>query len=126
MLVRISLISSDGLPRSITMQILISSVPLMGHLNPLLSIATRLIADGHKVVVLSATALKERVERSGATFRSFHGEANRDLRDFAAAYPEFRSIPPGVEMTRFYFEKVFALPLIDQFAGINAVLSEFP
>jgi UDP:flavonoid glycosyltransferase YjiC (YdhE family) len=108
------------------MKILVSSVPLMGHLNPLLSIASRLIADGHEVVVLSATALKERVERSGASFRPFSGEADRDLRDFAAAYPEFLSIPPGVAMTRFYFERVFADPLVDQFAGIQSVLSEFP
>lgn len=108
------------------MKILISSVPLMGHLNPVVSLARLLVEEGHEVVGLSTTAFRPRVEASGAQFRVLPPAADLDLRDFTAAYPEFLSIPPGPAMTRFYFERVFADPMMDQFEGIQAVLKEFP
>jgi MGT family glycosyltransferase len=108
------------------MKILISSVPLMGHLNPLLSIGRTLLDRGHEVVGLSANVLRERIERIGATFEPFEGVADLDLRDFVAAYPEFMSIPPGLQMTRFYFERVFADPMPDQYKSLQRVLKDFP
>ena len=41
------------------MKILITSTPLMGHLNPLLAIGRIVIAEGHEVVGLSGSALRE-------------------------------------------------------------------
>ena len=43
------------------MKILIASTPAMGHLNPLLAIGRILIAQGHEVVGLSASALRDRI-----------------------------------------------------------------
>ena len=107
------------------MKILISSVPLMGHLNPLLSIGRTLVEQGHELVGLSATVLRDRIERMGATFEPFEGAADVDLRDFAAAFPDFTSIPPGLPMTRFYFERVFADPMPDQYKSLQRVLKNF-
>jgi len=107
------------------LKILITSVPLMGHLNAVLSVGRILAEQGHEVIGLSVNALRDRIEHIGARFVPFTGSADLDLRDFAAAYPEFRTMPPGVEMTRFYFERVFAYPLIDQHKGVQKAIDEF-
>jgi UDP:flavonoid glycosyltransferase YjiC (YdhE family) len=44
------------------MKILIASTPATGHLNPLLAIGRFLIAEGHEIVGLSGSALRDRVE----------------------------------------------------------------
>lgn len=97
----------------------------MGHLNAVLSVGRILAEEGHEVIGLSVNALRDRIEHIGARFVPFYGAADLDLRDFAAAYPEFRTMPPGVEMTRFYFERVFADPLIDQSKAVQKAIEEF-
>lgn len=77
------------------------------------------------MIGLSVHALRDRIEHIGVRFVPFSGTADLDLRDFAAAYPEFRTMPPGVEMTRFYLERVFADPLIDQNKGMREAIEEF-
>jgi UDP:flavonoid glycosyltransferase YjiC (YdhE family) len=97
----------------------------MGHLNAVLSVGRILAEEGHEVIGLSVNALRDRIEHIGARFIPFYGAADLDLRDFAAAYPEFRTMPPGVEMTRFYLERVFADPLVDQNKGVQKAIDEF-
>ncbi|WP_263352219.1 nucleotide disphospho-sugar-binding domain-containing protein [Acidicapsa acidisoli] len=107
------------------MKVLITSVPLMGHLNAVLSVGRILTEQGHEVIGLSVNVLRDRIEHIGARFVPFSGAADLDLRDFAAAYPEFRTMAPGVEMTRFYFERVFADPLIDQNRDVQHAIETF-
>jgi MGT family glycosyltransferase len=109
-----------------SMKVLITSVPLMGHLNPLLAIGRNLIEEGHEVVGLSANVLRERIEGMGATFRPFAGKADVDLRDITAAFPELKTIPPGPEMSRFYTERIFIDPIPAQHEGLRQILRDFP
>jgi len=97
----------------------------MGHLNAVLSVGRILAEQGHEVIGLSVNALRDRIEHIGARFVPFSGAADLDLRDFAAAYPEFRTMPPGVEMTRFYLERVFADPLTDQHKDVQKAIEEY-
>lgn len=97
----------------------------MGHLNAVLSLGRILVEEGHEVIGLSVNALRDRIEHIGARLVPFSGAADLDLRDFAAAYPEFRTMSPGVEMTRFYLERVFADPLIDQYKGVQKAIEKF-
>ena len=60
------------------MKILIASTPATGHLNPLLTIGR---AEGHEVVGLSGSALRERIEGIGAEFRPLPAGGDFDLRD---------------------------------------------
>jgi UDP:flavonoid glycosyltransferase YjiC (YdhE family) len=53
------------------MKILMASTPATGHLNPLLAIGHILIAEGHEVVGLSGSVLRERIENIGAEIRPF-------------------------------------------------------
>jgi len=58
---------------------------MMGHLNPVLGVRTNLTSEGHDVVGMSSTYLRERIEAIGARFRSFLPEA-----DFDIAFPPKR------------------------------------
>ena len=47
------------------MNTLMVSTPATGHINPLLGVARVLIAEGHNVVCLSGSALRDRIESAG-------------------------------------------------------------
>jgi UDP:flavonoid glycosyltransferase YjiC (YdhE family) len=51
-------------------KILIASIPGAGHLNPLLSIASLLVASGHEVAVQVNEDLRPAVEAAGHLFLS--------------------------------------------------------
>src|SRR5258708_2057729 len=104
------------------MKILIASTPATGHLNPLLAIGRILIAEGHEVVGLTGTALRDRIEGIGAEFRPFPAGADLDLRDVMSVAPELKDIPPGPEWSRVAFERVFADPALAQHKGLQQVL----
>src|SRR3982075_686331 len=108
------------------MKILIASTPATGHLNPLLAIGRVLIAEGHEVVGLSGSALRSRIEGTGAQFHAFPAGADLDLRDLLSVVPELKDIPPGPEWLRVVFERVFVDPVPAQHKGLQQVLRDFP
>jgi UDP:flavonoid glycosyltransferase YjiC (YdhE family) len=108
------------------MKALIASTPLMGHLNPLLAIGRTLISEGHEVVGLSASVMRDSIERIGAEFRAFPAGADLDLRDRDALFPEWKKLRPGPELLRFALEHVFVDPIKAQHEGLRQVLREFP
>jgi MGT family glycosyltransferase len=107
-------------------KILIASTPATGHLNPLLTIGRILIAEGHEVVGLSGSALRERIEGIGAEFRPLPAGADFDLRDFDTVAPELKNIPPGLEWLRVAVERVFVDAIPAQHKGLQQVLRDFP
>jgi UDP:flavonoid glycosyltransferase YjiC (YdhE family) len=107
-------------------KILIASTPATGHLNPLLTIGRILIAEGHEVVGLSGSALRERIEGIGAEFRPLPAGADFDLRDLLSVVPELKNIPPGPEWLRVALERVFVDTIPAQHKGLQQVLRDFP
>jgi MGT family glycosyltransferase len=107
------------------MKIIVTSVPLLGHLNAVLAVGRMLIDAGHEVVGLSATHFRDRIEAIGARFHPFSDEADVDASDMLAAYPDFATIEPGPAMTLFYFQRVFADPLGAQYRGLREVMASF-
>jgi hypothetical protein len=102
-------------------RILIASTPATGRLNPLLAIGRVLIAEGHEVVGLSGTTLRERIESIGAKFRPLPAGADFDLRDIVSVVPELKNIPPvarrdGAPLRRYH-------PRSTQ--GVKQVLRDF-
>jgi len=107
-------------------KILIASTPATGHLNPLLTIGRILIAEGHEVVGLSGSALRERIEGIGAEFRPFPAGADFDLRDILSVVPELKNIPPGPRWLRVAIERLFVDTIPAQHKGLLQVLRDFP
>ena len=82
------------------MKLLKASTPATGHLNPLLAIGHILIAEGHEVVGLSGSVLRERIENIGAEIRPLPEGADFDLRDIPSVAPELKDISPGPYRSR--------------------------
>ena len=108
------------------MKALLVSTPVMGHLNPLLSIGRILVSDGHEVVGLSSTYLHDRIEAIGATFRGFLPEADFDIRNAPERFAELRATPPGPKLLRMILERAFVDFMLPQYQSIKGVMREFP
>ena len=108
------------------MKILIASINAPGHLNPLLSVADILRKHNHEVVVHGATAVKSIVEAAGLPFLPFLPEADLNIDQYLAEFPERQEKPPGLEMICFDFEHYFARLLPGQAAGLEMALRHFP
>ena len=108
------------------MKILIASTPATGHINPMFSLGNILVKAGHEVVGLSGNAMRDRIEASGAKFCAFPPEADLDLRNVLAVFPELANISPGLEMSRFYSERGLIDPMRAQHEGLLQVLRDFP
>ena len=48
--------------------LLLLSVPVFGHVKPMLALARALVADGHRVRWLAGESFRARVESTGAVF----------------------------------------------------------
>ena len=108
------------------MKALLVSTPVMGHLNPLLSVGRILVSDGHEVVGLSSTYLHDRIEAIGATFRGFLPEADFDIRNAPERFAELRATPPGPKLLRMILERAFVDFMLPQYQSIKEVMREFP
>jgi len=108
------------------MKALLVSTPVMGHLNPLLSVGRILVADGHEVVGLSSTYLHDRIEAIGATFRGFLPEADFDIRNASERFAELKATPPGPKLLRMILERAFVDFMLPQYQSIKGVMREFP
>jgi hypothetical protein len=104
----------------------IASTPATGHLNPLLTIGRILIAEGHEVVGLSGSALRERIEGIGVEFRPLPAGADFDMRDILSVVPELKNIPPGPQWLRVAIERLFVGTIPSQHKGLQQVLRDFP
>jgi UDP:flavonoid glycosyltransferase YjiC (YdhE family) len=108
------------------MKIILAALAQVGHLNPVLA-AGRILQDaGHEVKVLTGKKMKSNVESAGLRFVALPAEADLDLSDINATFPERKNIPPGPEQLRFDFERVFVDPIAGQYKGLKAVLEDFP
>jgi MGT family glycosyltransferase len=107
------------------MKILIASTTFTGHLNPMLSIGRILVEEGHEVVVLTASVVRDRVEGIGATFRPFPPEFDYDHRELDARYPERKTLPPP-ERVAYDIKHIFVDPIPALHKGLQQTLQEFP
>jgi MGT family glycosyltransferase len=100
------------------MKILIASTPATGHLNPLLAVGRILIAEGHQVVFLSGSVLRDRIEGIGAEFHPLPAGADLDMRDILSVAPELKDIAPGPEWLRVAIERFFVDTIRPQHEGL--------
>ncbi len=108
------------------MRIVLAGTPMIGHLNPLLSIGRLLIANGHEVLGHSASAHRSRFEAAGMRFEPFPPPIDRDLSDLDQAFPELKSLDPGPDKLGFLFRHAFIGPLGAQHAALAALLECHP
>jgi MGT family glycosyltransferase len=108
------------------MKVILAATPASGHVNPLLAAARILLAAGHDVRMTTGSAFRGKVEAIGARFQALDADADLDLSDIEAAFPERKTRTPGPEQLRFDFEHIFVNTIPGQFATLEALLKVFP
>jgi len=107
------------------MKILIASMPVNGHLNPMLAIARILMTEDHEIAIYTGSAFRARVEAAGAKFFSLPPEADFDPTDPFARVPELKVMPPGLDWLRVAAERLFVDTIPTQHEGLRRLLHSF-
>lgn len=97
-------------------RILMAAVATPGHVYPMLSIARYLIAQGHRVRVMTGALFRERAEAAGAQFVPFDALVDFDYRHLERHFPERAALPPGNAQMALALKDFFAapIPLLDR------------
>jgi UDP:flavonoid glycosyltransferase YjiC (YdhE family) len=75
-----------------------------GHVHPLLSVAQGLLARGHDVALLTASAYRPAVEAAGLTYLPPVRSPDRDYNRLDATFPELRGLPNAEVLARLFAE----------------------
>lgn len=105
--------------------ILITSTPVVGHITPLLPVASTLIEAGHRVRILTGSRYRDAVERSGAAFLPLPPEADFDDREIDTAFPGRVGLT-GPAAIRYDMTAIFLAPMPAQAAAVEAAIAEEP
>ncbi|GAB3837093.1 glycosyltransferase [Micromonospora andamanensis] len=100
----------------------VGSSPIIGHLAPLLPVATELRRRGHRVQVLTGSRFSERVTAAGLEHVSLPQECDFDAQDLDAAFPE-RTTKKGVSKLRFDIDNLFANSMPHQYRAVQTLLA---
>jgi len=118
-------------PISMSRLLLLSS-PIGGHVAPMLSAATSLVARGHEVVFLTGARFADAVAATGAEHVALPPEADYDDRDLDASFPQRRALK-GMAQLKSDLINTFIDPLPHQYRavcelidtrGIDVIVSE--
>src|SRR5215213_2102621 len=102
--------------------IVIGSVPIHGHVMPLLAVAAGLVERGHRVRFLTGGRFAEVVGETGAEFVALPPEADFDDRELNQGVDKDR--PSGIRGLRYDVQEVFLKPAPGQYRVLRALVSE--
>ncbi len=106
---------------------LIGTIPLVGHVNPALPIARKLIERGHEVWWYTGTALQSKVEATGARFVPIRtGMDFSNPNNIPDSLLEKRKNLKGLAQFKFDFKYFFTDSAVGQVKDITDILREFP
>lgn len=104
---------------------LVCSVPIRGHVTPLLEVARHLVGQGHSVRFLTGARYREAVEVTGATYLPLPREAEYDDSDMNGSFPG-RVGRTGADGIRYDLCTIFIAPAGAQLAAIDAAIEDEP
>ncbi|GAA1830390.1 glycosyltransferase [Pseudonocardia ailaonensis] len=106
--------------------LLIGSVPVHGHVSPLLGVARHFAERGDRVRFLTGARFAAAVAATGAEFLALPAEADYDDRqDFNETFPERRALT-GIRSASFDVEHLFARPGRPQYDAVLAAHAAEP
>src|SRR5918997_1062200 len=100
-------------------------MPFVGHVNPGLPVARRLIERGHEARWYTGRRFRERVEATGAGWEPMRAAYDFDDRDLEASFTTKEGLT-GLAGLRFDLKHVFIDPIPGQIADLRAILREYP
>ncbi len=105
--------------------IIMASVPVHGHVTPLLSLAENLVRRGDDVRFITGSRFEDRVRATGASFVPLTGAADYDDRTLLDSFPE-RAKLKGAKAIAFDIDRVFARPAKAQYETIMTAIATQP
>jgi len=105
--------------------ILIGTVPVVGHINPLLAIARVLVARGHAVRWLTSATFSGPIEATGARFVPMSDGDKFEIGTFEARFPE-RARLRGLAQLKFDIKHGFMDAAPVQLRDVERIMHEFP
>jgi UDP:flavonoid glycosyltransferase YjiC (YdhE family) len=107
--------------------IIIASIPVHGHVTPLLTVADHFVKRGDDVRFVTGSRFAEKVAATGATYVALPAEADVDVDEtsYLKRFPE-RAKLKGPKAIAFDVEHVFAQPAKAQYDTLMAALTAQP
>lgn len=101
-------------------EILIASVPIHGHVTPLLAVAAGLVERGHRVRFLTGARFEPLVRATGSTFLPLPAEADYDDRLLGEAFAaQGKARPAGIGGLRYDVKQAFLAPAHAQYVALQ-------
>lgn len=104
---------------------MIVSIPVHGHVTPLLTVARQFVDRGDDVRVMTGRRFADKVAATGATFMPLPADADFDDQNLMDSFPDRVSLK-GVKAVAFDVEHVFARPAKLQYEVLTAALEARP
>ena len=108
------------------MKVLLASIPLTGHFNPVLAAAVILQKSGCETAIYTSIMFREKVEQAGIRFIPLPVDADEGARGFLGAFlRKHKGAPSNEDLVR-AFVGFFVAPMTSQYRGLQLALQEFP
>jgi MGT family glycosyltransferase len=104
---------------------LIGTAPLTGHVQPMLSVARKLVERDHQVWWYAGRRFESSIAATGARFMALSPAADFDDRDPEAAFPSLRG-RSGLDRVKAELAHFFIDSIPDQLADLRSMLRAFP
>ncbi|MDM0111328.1 glycosyltransferase [Variovorax sp. J22R133] len=105
-------------------RMLFATVPVIGHINPLIPLARSMVARGHEVRWYSGRKHAARIEATGAHFTGYAVARDYDDLQLEKEFPG-RSELKGLDQLRFDLTRIFIDAAPGQYADISAIVREW-
>ncbi len=106
-------------------KIIILIEPAEGHFNPFVPIITKLVAQGHEIVCITGSKLKQRVEELGVSFSPLPTQWDPGEQDVYEFFPGLKN-KTGLEQIKFYLKHIMYDQVPEILNEMENVLARFP
>jgi MGT family glycosyltransferase len=104
-------------------KILVATVPLTGHVQPMLLVVRALVARGHEVVWYGASKFRTAIEQTGVVFAPMHSALDWDDAQIEAALPALQK-RRGLARVKAQLIHMFILPMEKQLRDLEALVRQ--
>lgn len=103
------------------MRVLVATVPLTGHVHPMLLVVQALIARGHEVIWYGSAKFAAKIAATGAKFAPMTLAPDWDDNDVDAALPALRG-KRGLARVKAQLHEMFIAPMVDQLRDLEQLV----
>jgi len=104
-------------------RLLVATVPLTGHVNPMVLLVRQLIERGHDVRWYGGARFASTITATGAAFTPMRAAVDWDDRDVERAFPALRGTR-GLRRVKAQIREMFIRPMGDQLRDLEALAGE--